>query len=326
VPEIGYRWVGTHPIPPVDKRRHPFLTLGRIPGDRPVRARRYHPLKEHTGLFRVFAEMEPAREAIRAFAERFGSLGGNLTTSIVLYDQPAGTGYAVGSGEALQDWAREIMELRWADRLLEAARRGDEEGLRQVIVWEEDGSGVKFITHPDLEPAEWMRLKTPGRVWWIAREGDGILEKLRPGDLVQPALHHVQQVANKQLRGRVSPRLLWDEERGRLNLYLVPEGLVGALWLQFAGAVERDTDFRRCSECGLWFELAPGTARSDKLFCSNGCRTKAYRRRRTEAVRLHGEGRQINDIARALESDPETVRGWIEKARRTPGSGQVGAG
>ena len=52
VPEIGYRWVGTHPIPPVDERRHPFLTLGRIPGDRPVRARRYHPLKEHTGLFR----------------------------------------------------------------------------------------------------------------------------------------------------------------------------------------------------------------------------------------------------------------------------------
>jgi hypothetical protein len=93
----------------------------------------------------------------------------------------------------------------------------------------------------------------------------------------------------------------------------VPEGLVGAIWLQFARAVERDSQFRQCAECQIWFELAPGTARSDKLYCSTPCRTKAYRKRQAEAVRLRGEGRSIEDIARQLENDPDTVRSWIAR-------------
>ena len=79
------------------------------------------------------------------------------------------------------------------------------------------------------------------------------------------------------------------------------------------GTVERDSQFRQCAECGIWFELAPGTARADKLYCSTPCRTKAYRKRQAEAVHLHGEGRSIDGIARELESDPDTVRGWIER-------------
>jgi hypothetical protein len=136
-----------------------------------------------------------------------------------------------------------------------------------------------------------------------------------PGDLVQPALHYLQSKINEKLDGRASPRLLWDAKRERLGLYIVPAGLVGALWLQFARAVERDSKFRQCAECGIWFELAPGTARADKLYCSTPCRTKAYRKRQAEAARLHGEGCSVEDIARALESDPETVRGWIERKR-----------
>jgi hypothetical protein len=107
---------------------------------------------------------------------------------------------------------------------------------------------------------------------------------------------------------------------------IVPDGLIGALWLQFARAVERDSRFRQCAECGIWFELAPGTARADKLYCSTPCRTKAYRKRQAEAARLHGEGRSLDDIARALESAPDTVRGWIEQKRGSGGSPQSETG
>ena len=157
---------------------------------------------------------------------------------------------------------------------------------------------------------------------WIAGThlGDGVLERFVPGDLVKPALHYVQSTINEKLEGRASPRLLWDAKRERLGLYIVPDGLIGALWLQFARAVERDSRFRQCAECGIWFELAPGTARADKLYCSTPCRTKAYRKRQAEAVRLHGEGRSFEDIAGELESDPDTVRGWIEQKRGSGGS------
>jgi hypothetical protein len=132
----------------------------------------------------------------------------------------------------------------------------------------------------------------------------------------------MQNLINEHLHHRASPRLLWEQSRDRLGLYIVPEGLIGALWLQFARAVERDARFRQCPECTTWFEVAPGRGRTDKQFCSNACRTKAYRKRQALAVRLHGEGRSLEDIARELDSDPDTVRGWIERKGVSGGSPQ----
>jgi hypothetical protein len=171
------------------------------------------------------------------------------------------------------------------------------------------------MSHPELPAGQ--SPQPPAHAEWAliasTHLGDEVLDRFVRGDLVKPALHYVQSVINKQLQKRASPRLLWDANRERLGLYIVPEGLIGALWLQFARAVERDSQFRQCAECGIWFELAPGTARSDKLYCSTPCRTKAYRKRQAEAARLHGEGRSLDDIARDLESEPDTVRGWIER-------------
>ena len=144
---------------------------------------------------------------------------------------------------------------------------------------------------------------------WIRTFWRGSCRTIRSG----PALHCMQSLINEHLHHRASPHLLWEQSRDRLGLYIVPEGLIGALWLQFARAVERDARFRQCAECTTWFEVAPGRGRTDKQFCSNACRTKAYRKRQAEAVRLHGEGRSLEDIARDLDSDPDTVRGWIER-------------
>ena len=159
---------------------------------------------------------------------------------------------------------------------------------------------------------------------WIADThlGDDVLGRFVRGDLVKPALHYVQSTINQHLENRTGARLLWDAKRARLDLYTSPVDLIGAVWLQFARAVERDSKFRQCAECGIWFELAPGTARADKLYCSTPCRTKAYRKRQAEAARLHGEGRSLEDIARELDSDPDTVRGWIERKGGSGGSPQ----
>jgi hypothetical protein len=172
-----------------------------------------------------------------------------------------------------------------------------------------------MLSHPELPPGQLPQPPALVERAWIAGThlGDEVLDRFVRGDLVKPALHYVQSTINKQLQERASPRLLWDANRERLGLYIVPNGLVGALWLQFARAVERDSQFRQCAECGIWFELAPGTARADKLYCSTPCRTKAYRKRQAEAVRLRAEGQSIDYIARHLESDPDTVRGWIER-------------
>jgi transposase-like protein len=322
VAEDGYHWVGSDPVFEADQQRQPFLTDGRPIGAAGYRVLPYLPLAEFPGLFRVFAEIDPSHDGIKAFADRFGPLGSDIAKQIPLYDQPNAQGTPTGLGEPLAAWANEILMMRFAIDICDAARNGDVNRLERVIFWTEDGSGVQILSHPELPNGHLPH--APARVEraWIAAThlGDGVLEHFVPGDLIKPALHYVQSTINEKLERRAFPRLLWDAKRERLGLYIVPDGLIGALWLQFARAVERDSRFRQCAECGLWFELAPGTARADKQFCSTACRTKAYRKRQAEAVRLYDEGRSTEDIARALESDPDTVRGWIEQKRGSGGS------
>ena len=69
--------------------RWPFLTDGRPIGAGGLSASlRYQPLAAFSGLFRVFADTEPSRDGIKAFADRFGPLGGDIAKQIPLYDQP----------------------------------------------------------------------------------------------------------------------------------------------------------------------------------------------------------------------------------------------
>lgn len=322
VAEGGYRWLGSRTTFEPRQKPQPFLTDGRPIGTGGFRVMQYLPLAAFPGLFRVFADTEPNRDGIKAFADRFGPLGGNLAKQIPFSEERSAAGASLGVGESLADWNEEIQTMRLAVDLWEAARNGDVVRLERVIFWTEDGSGVQMLSHPELPGGQLP--DPPARVEraWIAgtRLGDDMLGRFVRGDLVKPALHYVQSKINAKLQGRASPRLLWDANRERLGLYIVPDGLIGALWLQFARAVERDSKFRQCAECGIWFELARGTARADKLYCSTPCRTKAYRKRQVEAVRLHGEGRSLEDIARELESDPDTVRGWIERKRGSGGS------
>ena len=323
VAQGGYHWVDSHSFGESPQCRYPCLTHGRPIGAGAFRVMRYQPLSTFSGLFRVFADIEASRGGIKAFADRFGLLGGSIAMTIPLYDQLSAQDAPVGSGEPLAAWSDQILMMRFAIDLWEAARTGDVGRLERVISWTEDGSGVRVDSHPEVPDRHLAEAPSWREHALIAHTvlGDDVLGPFIQGDLVRPALYHVQRKINGQLKGRASPRLLWDAGRERLGLYIVPDGLIGALWLQFARAVERDSQFRQCAECGIWFELARGTARSDKLYCSTPCRTKAYRKRQAEAVRLRGEGRSIADIARDLQNDPDTVRGWIER-RGASGPGQ----
>ena len=206
--------------------------------------------------------------------------------------------------------------MRLAVDFWESARHGDTDHLERMISWDQEHTRVSIHTHPELQEGQLPREPAYVHRAVIADERLGSRTSWRGSCRaisIGPALHCMQSLINEHLHHRASPRLLWEQSRDRLGLYIVPDGLIGAMWLQFARAVERDAKFRQCPECTTWFEVAPGRGRTDKQFCSNACRTKAYRKRQAEAVRLHGEGRSLEDIARDLDSDPDTVRGWIER-------------
>ena len=130
-------------------------------------------------------------DGVKVFADRFGPLGGDVARQIPLYHQPKGKGVLVGTGEPIAAWSKEILMMRFAIDIWEAARNGDVGRLERVISWTEDGSGVQILSHPDL--AEGQVPEVPARVEraWIAGThlGDDVLGRFVPGDLVKPALH-----------------------------------------------------------------------------------------------------------------------------------------
>ena len=73
---------------------------------------------------------------------------------------------------------------------------------------------------------------------------------------------------------------LVDGQGGVPLAYLVPKTLLSAMWLQLALAVEGLVNFGRCQQCKALIEVAPGSNRPDRKYCSDACRMRAYRERK----------------------------------------------
>lgn len=70
------------------------------------------------------------------------------------------------------------------------------------------------------------------------------------------------------------------EDPTRPRLRIEPKDLLAAMWLELALAVEGNSNYRPCDVCPTWFEVAPGSGREDKTYCSDACRMRAYRKRK----------------------------------------------
>jgi hypothetical protein len=312
----GYTWVKV----PIDLSVTVSATQWRLaeicpPAGQPS-TRLYEPLRDFTGLFLTLADTEPTRDGIVKFASRFGCLGGSQPSPPNQTVQNKAGRTARLTAEPWELWQRQISDLQQASQLWQWCQVGDMESLAAHIRWEESPGGeraVSYVSHAEADDGETTasghvatREPIAARTFHPER-----LDWFRPGDLMLPALVYAQDKINTRLSALVGPRLLREAGEVRLALRLVPRTLLGALWLQFAQAIAEDKAFRRCAECGLWFELSPSVGRKDKRFCSGACRTRAHRGRREKAWQLHKQGRSARDIARELDSDAATVKGWL---------------
>ena len=307
VRDAGYYWDEVRPAPPDRlsdwEQYEPELFLMEAGGDTVIR--RYDPFQKHSGLFREFADTSPTQEGILGFANKYGRLGGQAEKGTLVWVTDSESPTLGPKSESLRAWAGQIQAMREAINLWDLAKAGDTGGLSNLIEWEgRDIVRRRFAHDPDFE----------GQIiasWGVSPE---LLQIFRPGDLIQPALVATQRIINWNLES--SPKLLWDYKQGRLELRIVPDSLIGAMWLQCARAIDGNKTYRRCAECQTWFAISPETARVTRTYCSNACRSKAYRKRQSEAERLHAEGIPIEDIARRLDSDIKTVAKWVgEKSR-----------
>ena len=310
LPTPGYRWVEVRRLSNVvmeivDSEPADCTVLIPESIDLP-QTRRYAPLREETGLFRILADVELSPAGVLAFANRYGSLG---TTRVSVHD-PSRCECDTFPGETWEAWVDAIATLRFAVRLWELARANDQAGLEKHVHWEDDDlvhcyTQRQWATVPTGHPLPLGECR-----WSTRRSYDETLLNIRPGDLIMPARYCVQFAMNHYLSNTIA-RLLWNRDHNRQEVCFVPLNLLAAVWLQFAQAVGGDKGYRSCEQCGRWFELSTQAGRADKVFCRNACRSRASRRRQLQAQQMFGDGKSVADIAQFLQSSEDVVRRWI---------------
>jgi hypothetical protein len=284
--------------------------------------RGYDPLVDAPALFREFANTPPTAEGIVTFANQWGPLGEwDVVTGV--------TPLAGRKAELLAVWVQAISEMRQAvwiwDRLASQSREVQLE-LRRHVWWEQDGRGHTYVicdSHPHLPRTQTRTDDGYSRVFAIVASnqfGDEGLSQYMENDLAAPARDFLYRLANRNLGGRVSPRLVPGSPpplKSRIpvmaSLRLAPTNLLACLWLQLAQVVGGLTEQRQCPGCQRWFESRG--ARSDKVYCGDACRKQAHQEKRELARRLSAEGKKPKEIATELGIDVEKVKKWVTSSK-----------
>lgn len=261
----------------------------RLPPDGPVSRRLYQPLRprKNTALCIEFGKLETNQEEkILSFVEAYGFLTRkeNRVQGFVK-DASSQTDPCPADMESFALWQGEIIAMKRAYALWMILDNSISKRLAQIIEWKDKGSvycypqRIVTTSHP-LEPEG---LELPLKIdppHALPRP-----EPFQPGDIEKPAWVYLQRLINDHLRGRVSPQFVELRQTKNPNApsgwgwRLVPDDLLGALWLQFGQMIEEGWDYRTCAYCGKPFWTNNGEKRRDSKYCSASCRNLSWRGR-----------------------------------------------
>ena len=112
-------------------------------------------------------------------------------------------------------------------------------------------------------------------------------------------------------------RIAFTKERrpSGFAMQIMPSSLLGALWVQFGQAIVENKKFRSWAECRRWFEVSPSANRTSRRYCKEACRSRAYRNRKEQAIRMAESGKTTKEIAHALQSTTDTANKWLRQSK-----------
>ena len=212
----------------------------------------YDPLKECSGLFRTFSELAPDEDSVLDFANKYGllSFGSSVVPKEKVPQNVKGWEWVEWAEEAEIKYAVQGERLVfWADQI---------KSLRNAIdLWDELTAGERGIVKLRAGPA-------------LSKEEN------------EDAWHRLAEIAGAGLGSTGGAKLSYDGEQIGFRLHFHASGLQKALWMQFASAIVGKKRFETCKQCSNYFEIGPSAGRMGKVYCSDACRTAAYRERKAE--------------------------------------------
>jgi hypothetical protein len=99
--------------------------------------------------------------------------------------------------------------------------------------------------------------------------------------LIRTAMEEREGFKRRVTRGVATYLSLKEDPVSRsARLCLRQETLEAPLWAEFFLAIDGNMNLGTCVQCRKWFPLEAGRGRSDKVYCSDACRMRAYRKRK----------------------------------------------
>jgi hypothetical protein len=308
VSPAGYCWYQAQPHQGIEgsplsrdadnpKMQTQWVITGNLSGGLPTSLQLYSPLITETGLYRRFIEVDPYdRDSMLAFANTYGLLGIGLRV-----DLRHGSTSIHMLGEREHRWKEEIEIMRQAVAMWDMCSNNDATALSQLV--HENGAGRWVVTVGDQTEVVEPFLPNP--------------DLFMLGNPIIPAGFVVQRWINDRLKQYTSPQVLYQMDRGERVFRIRPWSLLGAMWLQFALTIDCSRFHKSCKECSRWFEVSTegDGKRVNREFCSDRCKSKNYRRRKTEAIQLKSQGKTIAAIAKQLDTEPSTIKTWVSTGK-----------
>jgi hypothetical protein len=243
----------------------------------------YEPFKQ-PGLFRTFAILDPTKDAILGFANRYGHLGDDAEFPD---DHPAPRDL---------DPELDADELRFVP---------EEERSLPIRDWCRRERFYYSLPEP---MSRWTRaiesMRRCVEKW----------DQFRDGALDRSGVDNLLEEINEQLVFQVELMLRPRERSPNLfTIEYVPRHLLAALWIQMAQAVAENKSLRECPGCGRWFEWSSKGYLRSRHYCKDACKSQAYRNRKIKAVQMAEAGRNPKEIAKCLDTRVAIVKGWLKR-------------
>jgi len=282
VSKNGYEWVNTRDGPALMER-----------STRSSQQSSYYPFSDgYSALFMEFSNLELNQSAILAFANKYGLLGepvtrhfddkglslfqllkvGELYDSELLSDASSKQAKEYGVHD-LFGWADHIIAMGGLLKSVAKHKRGETLWKGPTLSLEMTRYSPRVVSTATGLPAS--ASGTPKR-WMRLMEGPFLADR-----------------ASKMLSTVVKPRVVWVPGRGAVRptfrLEIEPRSLIGCLWLQAVMYLAERKTFRRCrvAQCGKLIEISTDRSgrRTDTKFCSDLCRMREHRRRKSRISR-----------------------------------------
>lgn len=269
VSKEGHRLIEMPDKPLIKK----LITTGQAVADLDRRRERYRwfkPFLDTPTLFRVFADWGDSDADILAFTNEFGL----FSTITPQAEHPVGRRRMWGA--SVERWRKLQRNVRVLLREWELVERGDEPGLlaletgerRNAVETMDDPRSQMFIPPMFATTLPTLTARAAYRIMWL--------------------------VNSSMIRVEAAPELSWDSDSERFQLGVSPGSLEGVIWIQIAEYVSGLRNYRACAVCGKHLEISTEQTghRTNIRYCSNACRFKAYRRRKSESGRKRRDGLQ----------------------------------